>query len=174
MSCNLIVQNRRRGQRLNLGLLKKITTALLEDHLQRKDYELGVSVVGQAEMTRLNETFLRHAGSTDVITFDYAEPHLPSGLVGDIVVCADEAHGQARRFGSTWQVELVRYVVHGVLHLSGHDDQHTEDRRRMKREENRLLGQLAKRFSLTRLSPSDRSKSSQIARIFYRNDRRRP
>ena len=42
---------------------------------------------------------------------------------GKSFVCLDEAVRQARRFHTTWQSELVRYVVHGVLHLLGYDDQ---------------------------------------------------
>ena len=59
---------------------------------------------------------------------------------------------QAKEFKSSWQSELVRYVVHGVLHLLGYDDLKPELRRKMKREENRLVRLLAKRFSLAQLS----------------------
>ena len=72
-------------------------------------------------MTRLNETFLHHSGSTDVITFDYASrPNTPI-LQGEIFVCVDEAVEQARRFCCAWQEEIIRYVIHGVLHLTGFD-----------------------------------------------------
>jgi rRNA maturation RNase YbeY len=125
-------------------------------------------------MTRLNETFLRHAGSTDVIAFDYAEDAVgqassPSSrtrtgkmsdprrpLHGEIFVCMDEAILQARRFRTSWQAEVVRYVVHGTLHLLGYDDQHAADRRRMKREEDRLCAVLAARFALSQLARKPR------------------
>jgi rRNA maturation RNase YbeY len=117
-----------------------------------KAYELGVVVVGEAEMTRLNETFLHHAGSTDVITFDYADPQQPGRLAGEIFVCLDEARVQARRFRTTWESELVRYVVHGVLHLCGQDDRQPVARKQMKRIENRVLWSLSRRFNLRRLT----------------------
>jgi rRNA maturation RNase YbeY len=101
-------------------------------------------------MTRINETRLRHAGSTDVITFDYGEPKGP--LAGEIFVCVEEALVQARRFRATWQEELVRYIVHGVLHLRGYDDLGTAARRRMKREEGRLLRKLSRDFRLSKLA----------------------
>jgi rRNA maturation RNase YbeY len=105
------------------------------------------------EMTSLNETFLRHQGSTDVITFDYAERRrAPGPLEGEIFVCWEEARKQARRFGVMWQTEIVRYIVHGVLHLSGYDDKRPSARAQMKREENRLLRALNKRFAFGALA----------------------
>jgi probable rRNA maturation factor len=59
---------------------------------------------------------------------------------------------QARRFGVTWQAELARYIIHGILHLRGHDDQNATARRRMKREEGRLLKELDGRFRLSKLA----------------------
>ena len=43
-------------------------------------------------------------------------------LHGEIFICVDEAVLQARKFRTSWQSEIVRYLVHGVLHLLGHDD----------------------------------------------------
>jgi probable rRNA maturation factor len=121
-------------------------------------------------MTTLNETFLQHEGSTDVITFDYVDngragSPLPAGgahgvtrptLHGEIFICVDEALLQARKFKTAWQPEIVRYVVHGVLHLLGHDDSQPAARRKMKREETRLLRGLSRRFSLAQLGRGDK------------------
>jgi len=59
---------------------------------------------------------------------------------------------QAKEFQSSWQAEVVRYVVHGVLHLLGYDDLKPALRRRMKREENRLMRLLAREFTFARLA----------------------
>ena len=59
---------------------------------------------------------------------------------------------QARRFGTTWQQELVRYIVHGLLHLNGYDDRRQHERNRMKRRENQLVRVLTSEFCLERLS----------------------
>ena len=69
---NVTVANRQRVRKINLRLLKKIAEALLTE-LEIKKAEIGICLVGTPEMTRLNESFLKHRGSTDVITFDYAE-----------------------------------------------------------------------------------------------------
>ena len=73
-------------------------------------------------------------------------------LHGELFVCVDEAIIQAKRFRSTWQSEIVRYIIHGVLHLLGHDDLKAAARRSMKREENRLAGRLAAKISFAQLS----------------------
>jgi probable rRNA maturation factor len=159
---NIVIANRQRARKINSRLLKKIAEALLAD-LEIEEAELGVSLVAAREMTLINETFLQHEGSTDVITFDYSvgqasrlfqssskkngdrRDACPT-LHGEIFICVDEAIGQAKKFKTTWQSEIVRYLIHGVLHLLGHDDHLAAARRRMKREENRLLRRLAKEF----------------------------
>jgi len=100
----------------------------------------------------INETFLKHEGSTDVVTFDYADKTEETILAGEIFICIDEAIVQAKKFRTSWQSEIVRYVVHGVLHLTGHDDLKPNLRRRMKREENRLLSRLSRKFSLAQIA----------------------
>jgi probable rRNA maturation factor len=168
---SVAITNLQRARKINRRFLKQIMDALLTE-LELEKAEIGVCLVDGLEMTRLNETFLRHAGSTDVITFDYGFGVPPSGgskrgtlpaqkdrlkpghqtLQGEIFVCVDEAVLQARKFGTHWQSEIVRYVVHGVLHLTGHDDRLSAARRKMKREEDRLLAGLSRRFSLAQLS----------------------
>jgi rRNA maturation RNase YbeY len=143
--------NRQRTRKLNVRRLRKITLALLGE-LKVVQAELGVTFVADEEMTLVNETFLQHEGSTDVITFDHTleqdSRRKSSGVKldtinGELFICVDEAIRQAKRFRTTWQSELMRYIVHGVLHLLGHDDHRAADRLKMKREENRLVRKLA-------------------------------
>ena len=146
----LVLRNRQRVRRVHTPILRRIVRSLLSEFLDAENYELCVHLVATQEITRLNETFLRHAGSTDVITFDHHGGDSP--LHGEIFICIDQAVSQARRFRTTWQSELVRYFLHGILHLLGHDDQRPAARRKMKREENRLLRALAARFPLSQLA----------------------
>ena len=151
---SLTIRNRQRAQRVDLKLLRDITNAVLCEELRVDSYDVTVQLVASPEMARLNETFLGHQGSTDVITFDYADRQ--QALHGDIIVCVDEAITQAKRFHATWQAELVRYVTHGALHLLGFDDRTAQARRRMKSRENALVRALARRFVLTKLESTDR------------------
>jgi probable rRNA maturation factor len=166
----LSLQNRHRACRVDQRLLRQIVLAILREKWPSGAFDLGIYLVADPEMTHLNETFLQHQGSTDVITFDYAEkpghaprrslpvrprPNLPPPLLhGELFVCLDEALLQARRFHTTWQAESVRYVVHGILHLLGYDDQESKARRRMKKEEDACVRQLAHRFDFQRLGPT--------------------
>lgn len=112
---------------------------------------LGVHLVNGEEMARLNEEFLGHDGSTDVITFDYQETARAGELCGEIFISVDDAVDCAPRFRTSWQAELARYLVHGVLHLQGHNDRRPAARRAMKKLENRWLKQLSMRFDWGRL-----------------------
>ena len=146
MSGDLRLLNRQRARPVNTRLLREIIGHLWAD----KAFDLTVHLVGPAEMSRLNQKHLGHDGSTDVITLDYSGA--PAALAGEIFVCVEEAAIQARRFRTNWQSELARYVIHGLLHLEGHDDLQTAARRRMKREENRRLKALTGRFPLRQLA----------------------
>lgn len=146
----LSLRNRQKVRAVDLALLKQIFRFLLHDLLKRTDYELGFHIVASEEMAEVNETFLQHAGSTDVITFDYNEPNSPT-LRGEVFICIDDALEQAKQFKTTWQSELTRYAVHSILHLLGYDDLQPDKRRLMKREENRLVKNLAQEFRLSQL-----------------------
>jgi len=174
----LVLRNRQRTRPLNSPLLRRITRVLLTDLLSLERCDLAIHLVAAPEMARINQRFLDHAGSTDVITFDYTgeldsmgrgdgggSTRVPEQLHGEIFICIDDAVKQARQFRTTWQSELVRYLTHGVLHAVGYDDLTPADRCVMKREENRLLGMLSRQFSLRRLANAGPSpaRKSQIA-----------
>ena len=191
MSQTLAFRNRQRVRRIDTALLHRITLHILREQLQIADFELAIHLVAATEMARVNKTFLDHEGSTDVITFDYSdEGFRVSGfafrvdrdgtqpetrnakpettLHGEIFLCLDDAVVQARQFRTTWQSEVVRYVIHGLLHLCGHDDLKPADRRIMKREENRLLREIDTQFPLGQLEcrkPKRGANSSAARRI---------
>jgi rRNA maturation RNase YbeY len=144
--------NRQRAVSLKRTLLRRVARSLLEECLGRQDYQLGVHLIGAIEMARLNQTFLGHEGSTDVITFDHQAQAAAGQLYGEIFISMEDAVIQARRFRVAWPSEVTRYLVHGVLHLEGFDDTELAARRAMKRRENRLLKELSTRFDLTKMA----------------------
>jgi probable rRNA maturation factor len=147
----IAISNRQRARKIDLRLLEKITAAALAE-LKIESGELGIILMSAREMAMLNEDFLGHEGPTDVITFDYLEGGSPkSEIHGEIFVCVQEAERQSKEFGTIWQSEVVRYVVHGILHLLGHNDLKPVARKKMKQAEGRLVGKLSRRFALSKL-----------------------
>lgn len=148
----LVLRNRRSGRCVDMPLFRRITRYLLEEVLALDQYEIAVHLVGEPEMTRLNESFLGHHGSTDIITFDHLPAPCPGRLHGELFICLPVAAAQAREFRTTWQSELTRYVGHGLLHLMGFDDLEPARRRVMKAQENRLLKAATGSFPIGQLS----------------------
>jgi probable rRNA maturation factor len=153
---DLQLRNRQRAKRLSTEFLGGVVRTLLEEVLGLDEFELAIHFVNEKQMAEMNEQFLKHQGSTDVITFDYREGYAEGesfarDLAGEIYISVPDAIKQAREFSTTWEEELVRYIVHGVLHLQGYDDLEPAGRKVMKREENRLLRRLRERFSLRKV-----------------------
>lgn len=182
MTRTLAFRNRQRTRQLNLPLLRRVTCHLLQEELKVTSYEVCFHFVEQDEMAKVNWQFLQHEGSTDVITFNHSDFGAPASgaapslqappragsetsappLHGEIFISVTDAVKQAREFKTTWQSELVRYVIHGLLHLRGYDDLQPAARRVMKREENRLLKAVAKEFpAAVRASPLTRHPSTR-------------
>jgi probable rRNA maturation factor len=144
------VLNRQRAARIDTKLLRQLTTQLLAQ-LHCQAFEISIFLVGEKRMTELNEHYVQHSGPTDVITFDYRDETRPGWLGGDIFVCVPVAIEQAARFRAPWKEEILRYVIHGILHLSGLEDHSDSGYRRMKREEKRLLKRLVPGSGLAHL-----------------------
>lgn len=164
----LVLRNRQRTRALAIPLLRRLTRHVLENELGVTSYELCFHFVEPAEMARVNQRFLQHEGSTDVITFDHTEVGARVSRPGrgkaaqdraDLEIRAPELHGeifisvadavkQSREFRTIWQSELARYIIHALLHLSGHDDLKPAARKLMKREENRLLKSVSAKFPI--------------------------
>ena len=90
---------------------------------------IDVSVIGTRAMARVHRTFLNIPGATDVITFPY----------GEILVCAPVAAARAGEFQHALTDEIALYIIHGLLHLAGHDDIDPQGSARMAREQERIL-----------------------------------
>jgi probable rRNA maturation factor len=104
------------------------------------DATLSITVLGDAEIRRLNRRFLAHDWPTDVLSFDLSDPGEP--LSGEVIVSAERAARVAKRRQADAQAELLLYVVHGLLHLCGYDDLSPDKARRMHRRENEILTEL--------------------------------
>lgn len=99
--------------------------------------DVSVAIVDDATMAALNGRFLGKKRPTDVLAFAYGDD--PDGTAGEIVVSWETAARVAAHIGEPPGRELVRYCVHGLLHLCGHDDRTAEARARMETVQEQLL-----------------------------------
>jgi probable rRNA maturation factor len=98
----------------------RLATAVLQAEVV--EGELNLLFVDEAAMAVLNADHMGEAGPTDVLSFPIDGPDAePDGLLGDVVVCPAVARRNAPDHAGTYEDELALLVVHGVLHVLGHD-----------------------------------------------------
>ncbi len=101
---------------------------------------VGIRVTDDESIQTLNCRHMGHDYPTDVISFGYSQsrPHLE----GEMVISADTARRQANQIGWSRRNELLLYVIHGTLHITGMDDRNPSDRRQMRAAERDVLMRL--------------------------------
>jgi len=120
--------------------------------------ELSVALVDDPTIAHLHETYMNEAGPTDVITFDLRDDARGGAIEGEVVVSVDTARRQAGEFGRPLDEEVIRYVIHGVLHLLGMDDQTSAGAGAMRDQEDRILQELEALNRQAGSSEEDRSR----------------
>lgn len=112
---------------------------------------INTAFVNDREMAEINENYVGHEGTTDVITFCYLENDdelFDGDIAVDLFVCPDVAEREgAKRKNSTYARELALYIVHGLLHSAGEDDLDDASRKRMRRREREVMKELEKEFN---------------------------
>ena len=87
-------------------------------------------------LLNINREYLNHDYFTDVISFDYCEENVISG---DIFISVDTVSDNAKEYGATFENELERVMIHGVLHFVGYNDKTESDQKTMRAKENQYL-----------------------------------
>jgi probable rRNA maturation factor len=105
---------------------------------KRESASISIALVDNATIHTINRTHLDHDWPTDVISFPLSDPDDPV-LAGELVVSAEMASASALERDVDPAVELALYVVHGLLHLCGYDDQSEGDVLLMRHREHELL-----------------------------------
>lgn len=109
----------------------------------RKLGRVNVIFCSDSYLLKMNQKFLGHDYFTDVITFDYSEG---SDVSGDVFVSVDSVRKNAEIFNQTFDRELHRVIVHGILHILGFDDATETQISTMRCLEDEALLLLKKRF----------------------------
>jgi probable rRNA maturation factor len=135
------VTNRQRRRKIHTHRLAEIAERALELVDDRR-FHLGIVLVDDAAIAKLNAQYHDTPGPTDILSFDYGEDQ------GELIISVEHAVAQAKRYRTTAARELILYVVHGILHLHGYNDLTPAQRRRMRAAERRLVSDLRKQFEL--------------------------
>ena len=127
------------------GVDEKLLRAAVEcvlDDVTLVRCQISIAIVDDPTIHQVNKRYLDHDYPTDVLSFPL-ERDLEHGiLVGEIIVSIDTARENAAEYNWSTINELVLYVVHGCLHLIGHDDHSDSDRDAMRDAEKRVMANL--------------------------------
>ncbi len=144
------MQSQVRRFTFNQPHLKRSVRAILAD-VGEPSAELGILFVGDQRMQGLNRRYRGKDRTTDVLAFAMREARMPYAIcqmpdmLGDVVISAPTAWRQAREAGQSFDEEIVRLLVHGILHLCGYDHERSEkEARRMHRRERMILRALSR------------------------------
>lgn len=134
------------GERLPVGRARIVEAARAVLRGERVRHALvSITMLDRRAMARLNATHLGHRGPTDVISFGFARVTPSDPVVGDIYICPSVGRAHAAARGEPVRRELVRLVVHGVLHILGYE--HPENSAREQSPMWRRQEQLVTRLS---------------------------
>jgi len=125
-------------------LLERATRAALKHQAVSSASELTIVLTDDARLKELNRDYLGIDAPTDVLSFPASEtdPQTGARYIGDILISIPRAQGQATAAGHPLESEVQLLVVHGVLHLLGHDHANPEEKARMWKAQAEILERL--------------------------------
>ncbi|MDD4847658.1 MAG: rRNA maturation RNase YbeY [Bacteroidales bacterium] len=116
------------------NIKKWLTEAIIHEGYQCG--EISIILCDDAYLVPLNQQYLNHDTLTDIITFDYSEKELISG---DLYISFERVKENSLQYSENVYNELLRVMVHGVLHLCGYKDKTPKDEKLMREKENENL-----------------------------------
>lgn len=123
-------------------LLVHSVISKIKNNLSLKIKSLEINFVSQETIRKVNNEYLSHDYSTDIITFDYSNER--NILDGEIFISLKDAEENSKKYHVTFDNELLRLIIHGILHLLGYDDITLSKRKVMKKAENDITDNLSK------------------------------
>jgi probable rRNA maturation factor len=102
----------------------------------KKCLDINLVFVSEDDILKTNIEYLNHHYLTDIITFDYCENEFVSG---ELIICPDVVRANAKYFNTTYEKELHRVIIHGILHLIGYNDATEEEKKEMRAREDAAL-----------------------------------
>lgn len=139
------------------AIVAAVKTTMADPKNRGRLRALSIALMDDATLARLHGRYLNDASPTDVITFDLRDDSDDPIVDGEILISVERARAEAAQRRLPVQQELLRYVIHGTLHLLGLDDATPAGRQRMRRAENRILRTLSPRLALSRAMKKTRA-----------------
>ena len=131
----VIVTNAQRRYPVRTPQVERLVRCAAKQLKIRAKGTLSVIFLSPQRMRAVNRKALRHDRVTDVISFRYQD----EPVIGEIFVAPSQAYAYAARHGIPYREELARYVVHGLLHWLGHEDETPRQQAWMSKAEDQLL-----------------------------------
>jgi probable rRNA maturation factor len=128
--------NKQRKVTVNQAELEDFLLLLTEKIKELQGRDFCVVLVSDQKIKQLNRTFRHKNSPTDVLSFPFNDEPLESDFLGDVIISAETASRQASDNNLTIEKEIKQLILHGVLHLCGHD--HETDNGQMNRLELKL------------------------------------
>jgi len=94
--------------------------------------DLNFIVTNDKTLKKINIKYLKHNFNTDVISFNYENQ---GNLSGEIYVSIDTVKRNAKNYKVSYRIELVRVMIHGVLHICGYEDKNSQEKEKMREQE---------------------------------------
>ncbi len=144
MECN-VYELITAGKIISKIKIKKIVFFVLKN-LQQRQGTVSVILVSAKEIQRLNKKYRGKNKVTDVLSFGFANNEIKINELGDIFICPSQIVSQAKIYQVTSQEEMVRMLVHGVLHLLGYDHQQKKAKEKMFKIQEIMVKKLVKKL----------------------------
>ena len=127
-----------RVDKISVHSIVKLITSELNLYVKSLEFNF----ISSKTITEVNKNYLKHNYSTDIITFDYSDEK--NILDGEIFISIQDAVENSKKYRVSSDNELLRLIIHGILHLIGFDDTTDAKRKKMKIAENDLVGKFQK------------------------------
>lgn len=139
---------------ISYGAAKKLIRKIfqtLSDHVDRvgqqgqQEWSLGIAFLNDKQIKGLNQKYLKANRPTDVLAFNYGQN------TADLAISLESAKRNAGLYKTSFQKELIRYIIHGILHLYGYDDRNPEEKKIMFKRQEEIFKKITSRRKGDRL-----------------------
>lgn len=145
MRSNITVINSNKRRRIDEKRVKKAVVDILKILKKPSDTKLEIAFLSNRLIRPINKYYKGHDRATDVLSFDL-------GSCAQVLISSDMALENSKKFKTSFEKELLLYVIHGILHLCGYDDGTRKEKSRMFRKQDSIMETLCARPTSQKVS----------------------